>query len=213
MFGLVKVCTGILLMQSKRLKMQFPKNQNQAVQPETPILSVIKESDAEILSLGNSNMPFQEDVKNFSVDNQKRREYATNWEFKTMSAHNSLELACAMVRMLHRFLPLHNSAEEHDVKSYNDCNVSEKNAPSNAQVVAVKDVSRTSGEVQTGEGSGMKRMCMRCKEMEMSFLALPCRHLCFCIVCGTRQSILQDPCPVCETTITATAPVSLVLDE
>ena len=81
----------------------------------------------------------------------------------------------------------------------------------NNQAVAAFAEKVKIGMAETGEGSGEKKKCLLCDEFELSVLAWPCWHLCFCMVCGTPESRLQGgPCPVCGVIIKAAVPVSII---
>ncbi|KAK1384771.1 hypothetical protein POM88_022506 [Heracleum sosnowskyi] len=227
---------SILCRESKRLRMQFIDKQTEAMghlvdSARAPIIKNMKEKDEEIANMRKLNMELQENVKNLSHQSQAWKEYATACEIKAMSLRNDLEVVLAEVSRLQGLVQSNgavaqsngavaNPCEEHVVNSYCESNVSGKNAQRNVQgfirvkVEDARDRETAGKKVQTGaaemgEGSGEKKMCESCGEMEMSFMGLPCRHLCFCVVCGTKESRLCGPCPVCASTMNPTTRVSL----
>lgn len=205
--------------------MQLGEKQNQAVgllvdSARAPLLKKLKERDEETVNMLKLNMELQEHVKNLFHQNQLWREHATACEIKAMSLANDLENVQAEVSRLRGIVRSYGAVaaphEQQDVKSYCESNLSGKNIQRNAQgwiTAKVVDVSETAakkvhtGVAETGEGSGENKMCKSCGEMEMTFLAMPCMHLCFCVVCGTRESRLPGPCPVCASTMTTTTPI------
>ncbi|XP_063948206.1 BOI-related E3 ubiquitin-protein ligase 1-like [Daucus carota subsp. sativus] len=220
----IRDAAHVLCQGSKRLRILFEEKQKEAVQhlvdsARIPILQKLNEKNGEIVKLRKLNMTLE---KNLLNENLAWREYAISCEIKVASLSNKLEAAMAEVSRLQGLLPPNDTlaapAEAQNVASFAHTNVSEKNtnAQGEAKVVAVQDAQETEAEkiktraAEKGEGSGEKKKCMLCGEFEMSVLAWPCWHLCFCMVCGTPESRLQGlPCPVCGVTMKAAVPVSI----
>ncbi|XP_063950474.1 BOI-related E3 ubiquitin-protein ligase 1-like [Daucus carota subsp. sativus] len=215
----------LLCQQSKRLRVQFAEKENQALQHlvnsvRGPLLNLLKQKDVELSNFKRLNCALHEGINDLYNENQKLSDCAGAWKIKAVSLYTNLEVAIGELRRLQGLVPAIGAVEapheEQEAKSYSGSNVSAENTPGNSQAVAKAEDGETAtekvqiGAAETGEGSGEKMMCKSCGELETSVLALPCRHLCFCIVCGTRESLLYCPCPVCETVMTATAPLSFI---
>ncbi|XP_063949832.1 E3 ubiquitin-protein ligase BOI-like [Daucus carota subsp. sativus] len=235
-----QVLTGIVLMQSKRLRVQFAEKQNQALQHlvnsvRGPLLNLLKQKDVELSNFKRLNCALHEGINDLYNENQKLSDCAGAWKIKAVSLYTNLEVAMGELRRLQGLVPAIGAVEapheEQEAKSYSGSNVSAENTPGNSQewqrqkmvkpplrrqtmnnqAVAAFAEKVKIGMAETGEGSGEKKKCMLCDEFELSVLAWPCWHLCFCIVCGTPESRLQGgPCPVCGVIIKAAVPVSII---
>nr|XP_017245079.1 PREDICTED: E3 ubiquitin-protein ligase BOI-like [Daucus carota subsp. sativus] len=215
----------LLCQQSKKIRVQFAEKQNQALQHlvnsvRGPLVNLLKQKDVELSNFKRLNCALHEGINDLYNENQKLSDCAGAWKIKAVSLYTNLEVAMGELRRLQGLVPAIGAVEapheEQEAKSYSGSNVSAENTPGNSQAVAKAEDGETAAEkvqigaAETGEGSGEKMMCLICGELETSVLALPCRHLCFCLVCGTRESLLYGPCPVCETTMIATAPISFI---
>lgn len=207
------------LMQAKSVRMQLAEKQSQAVghlvdNIRTPLLKKLKEKDEEIVNMGKLNMKLEEKVNNLFHLIHTWKQYATSCENKAMSMLNHLEEVQAEVSRLKELLRSYGAVaappEEQNLKSHCASNVSGNNTQRNAQGcirVEVEDAGETKGKkvqtgaAETGEGSGVKKVCESCGRLENTLMGSPWEHLCICLVCGTGEARLCGPCPVCATTV------------
>ncbi|KAL8101352.1 putative BOI-related E3 ubiquitin-protein ligase 3 [Apium graveolens] len=201
-----------LRQQAKRVRMQLAEKQSEAAGHlvdvvANPILKKLKEKDEEIVNMGKSNMDLKEKVNNVLHLNQAWKEYATSCEIKAMSKQNDLEEALAEVTRLQELLRSYGAVEappeEKNLNSHCGSNISGNNTQRIVQGyvrVKIEDDGETKGkkvQTETGEGSGVKKVCESCGHMEKTLMGLPWEHLCICLVCGTGESRPCGPCPVC----------------
>ncbi|WOG81608.1 hypothetical protein DCAR_0100759 [Daucus carota subsp. sativus] len=142
MLGLVKVLTGIVLMQSKRLRVQFAEKQNQALQHlvnsvRGPLLNLLKQKDVELSNFKRLNCALHEGINDLYNENQKLSDCAGAWKIKAVSLYTNLEVAMGELRRLQGLVPAIGAVEapheEQEAKSYSGSNVSAENTPGNSQ--------------------------------------------------------------------------------